>query len=146
VAYSPDGRLLATGSGVGLSDSGGEVRLWDPAPGKELPGALTDLPGRAISLAFSADGKRLAVGVGTLKVGYVLLWDTEARKEALRFRTGNIVPREVAFSPEGRLIFSVGELGKEVRVWEANTGKLRAELKPHASMLVGAAYSPDGRR
>src|SRR5262249_43674772 len=55
VEFSPDGTLLATG----LSD--GVARLWDTATGK-LVRALPGHPGYVLALAFSADGRTLAVG------------------------------------------------------------------------------------
>ncbi|MCK7510811.1 MAG: hypothetical protein MZV70_46580 [Desulfobacterales bacterium] len=64
IAYSPDGKLLAT------SDDAGMVKTWDAATGQELL-SLT-LGGNVHSVAFSPDGKQLAAASedGTLKV-----WD-----------------------------------------------------------------------
>src|SRR5262249_23695158 len=77
VAFSPgDGRQLAAGSDGG-------VNVWD----WEKPQHLYSLPGhkkgevRAISVAFSRDGKRLASGSGP---GSVPLWDADAGGEPLR--------------------------------------------------------------
>ena len=53
VAFSPDGRLLATAS----EDK--TARLWDPATGKHLR-ALTGHTGPVLSVAFSPDGRLLA--------------------------------------------------------------------------------------
>ncbi len=54
VAFSPDGRTLASGSEDGL----GAVRLWDVATGR-LRRALGP-PSTAFSVAFSPDGRTLA--------------------------------------------------------------------------------------
>jgi WD40 repeat protein len=53
VAFSPDGRLLATAS------SAGTVRLWDVATGAEIR-QVGDPDDRLTGVAFSPDGRVLA--------------------------------------------------------------------------------------
>jgi WD40 repeat protein len=67
VAFSPDGKTLATGSWDFT------VRLWDVATGKELANYNWDI-GRIYCLAYAPDGLRIAAG-GDL--GRVVVWDTE---------------------------------------------------------------------
>jgi WD40 repeat protein/tRNA A-37 threonylcarbamoyl transferase component Bud32 len=157
VAWSPDGRYLATGTGSSstaaiadpFADGAGEVRLWDPETGKVLGQKWSDLPGRVSSLAFSPDSKRLAGGIGTLKVGYVLSWDPVTGEEVQRVTTGTIATGQVAFAPDGASYFSVGELDRKVRSWATDSGELRSTIVPHAnnphSPACAAAYTSDGR-
>jgi WD40 repeat protein len=73
VAFSPDGKTLATGAGGVWSPTPGdgkkigkiegEIRLWDVATGKEKA-AVRRLPLTVYSLAFSPDGRTLAWGSG----------------------------------------------------------------------------------
>ena len=60
VAFSPDGKLLAIGTGDWRTENFGEVELWDPASGKHISNAWHS-PRDVKALAFSPDGKRLAI-------------------------------------------------------------------------------------
>jgi WD40 repeat protein len=75
VAYTPDGKTLASGSGY---DGPDEIKLWDVATGKELA-TLKGRPGADVvcTVAFSPDGKTLASGGWD---GAVMLWNMKTGK------------------------------------------------------------------
>ena len=132
VAFSPDGRLLASGG------RDWTVRLWDPATGEHLR-TLTGHAGTVRGVAFSPDGRLLASGCGDRTVR---LWDL-ATGEHLRTLSGHGV-LGVAFSPDGRLLASGGR-DWTVRLWDPATGEHLRTLTGHAGTVRGVAFSPDGR-
>ena len=109
VAFSPDGRTLATG---GRDDS---MRLWDLRTHRELARPVTGDPW-VYNFALSRDGRMLASEEG----GTVRLWDLRTRREIgeLRGHTDSI--SGIAFSPDGRTL--AGASGdKTVRLWNVRT-------------------------
>ena len=136
VAFSPDGRLLATAS----DDK--TARLWDPATGGHLR-TLTGHAGKVYGVAFSPDGRLLASGSGDHTVR---LWDpaTARHLRTLKGHAGAVLG--VAFSPDGRLLASAGGGDdKTVRLWDPATSKHLRTLTGHAGAVRGVAFSPDGR-
>jgi WD40 repeat protein len=118
VAFSPDGRTLATG-GYDYRDNAGAVRLWNLAGPTRPHTLLATLEPRSggpvASVAFSPDGHTLAADGGD---NTVRLWDTAAPAHPRTLTTlkghTSEVP-SVAFSPNGRTLATGGYEG--VRLW-----------------------------
>jgi WD40 repeat protein/tRNA A-37 threonylcarbamoyl transferase component Bud32 len=84
VAFSPDGHRLATASRTANST----IRFWDTTTGQNM--LIIEGPKRGVrSLAFSPDGKKLAVG----SVGTITLWDTAPRVTEAARAPGEADPR-----------------------------------------------------
>ena len=93
VAFSPDGRLLAS------AESNGLVRLWNPATGRQtVPPLNVDRGGAATAVAFSPDGRLLATAGSN---GAIRLWNPATGKPARTILPANPagVVRGMAFEP-----------------------------------------------
>jgi WD40 repeat protein len=108
VATSPDGRMAAV--------TEASVELWDMATLQPVD-VLTGFLLNAFGLAFSPDGRRLAVGSGGPEA--VKLWDTETRQEVLTL-SGEEMFFGCKFSPDGRYLMGVNTTGL-VHLWFAPT-------------------------
>ena len=113
VAYSPDGKTLASASGQ-------TIMLWDAAMGKELAAFRGHTSG-VYSVAYRPDGKTLASGSMDTTIK---LWDVATGKElaTLKGRPDADVVCTVAYSPDGKTLASGGWDGA-VMLWNVKTGK-----------------------
>jgi WD40 repeat protein len=125
VVFSPDSRFLAS---AGWSC----VHLWDSGTGKKLRTFTGPAVGFISGLAFSADGRLLAVGA-YLGVGKkdesnaLLVWNVATGKPVGTFRGNRVELQAVFFRDHGRTLVSVGSDGN-VRWWDIAAGKPVREL------------------
>jgi WD40 repeat protein len=134
VAFSPDGRRLASGCGR-------QIILWDTVSGQLLRifNIHTDY---VESVAFSPDGRCLA---SASRDKSIKVWDVASGRELRTYKGHNGAVRSVAFSPDGRRLASASS-DKTVKVWDAASGQELRTLKGHTGDVYGVAFSPDGGR
>ncbi|MBZ0309777.1 MAG: WD40 repeat domain-containing protein, partial [Anaerolineae bacterium] len=134
IAFSPDGRLVLTGS------SDGTVRLWDVRTEKELS-VFADNMGAVKSAEFSPDGGYiLTLGSNTPQVR---LWNIETGIDTGLFANHTESVYAIAFSPDGQHILTVGP--EAVSLWDIETGEnIRTFIVGDDFFYSSAAFSPDG--
>jgi WD40 repeat protein len=144
VAFSPDGRLLASSSWDRT------VKVWDAATGR-LVHTLAGHRREVSRVAFSPDGTQIASSSWDQRIR---LWSTATGKEVRSFpwvsRPGWVEPVEsLAFHPEGKYLAAAPDrLGGdgEVRVFDLATGAARHSLAGHIYGIFQVVFGKDGRR
>lgn len=137
-AFSPNRRLLAV--------SGDQTRLFDAHSGKLLrvlkdAGKEPYVPnGTNLALAFSPDGKRLAVGYEAHAIG---LWDVQTGKLTKVLDNGKNWVLSVAFSPDGQTL-AVGGGDGSVNFYDVPSGRKSATPRAHRAFVRAVAFSPSG--
>jgi WD40 repeat protein len=146
VAFSPDGKTLATGSAAAGGQSP-QLKLWS----METHAPIASFDGHAgaqqiYSVAFSPDGKTLASSAND---STVRLWDVETGQPIATFPCDQPSPFAIAFSPDGTLLAVGGghndRLIPELKLWNTTTRRLQATLDGHAHLVCSVAFSPDGK-
>jgi WD40 repeat protein len=114
VAFSPDGKTLA-------SVSGDRIKLWDMASGKKT--IVLHVPPGATSVAFSPDGKILASGCGDSSFGSggkaIKLWDVATGKNVATLDGHTEDVKAVAFRPDGKILAS-GSYDRTIKLWDVS--------------------------
>jgi hypothetical protein len=134
VAFSPDGKTLASGS------ADGSVGLWDMTRRRNIA-ILTGHLDSVNSVAFSPNGKTLA-SASTDKT--VRLWDTTSHSNIATLTGHSDIVNSVAFSSNGKILAS-GSLDHTVRLWDTTSRHSIATLTGHDYNVDSVAFSPNGK-
>jgi WD40 repeat protein len=136
VAYSPVGKILATG-GEGYS-----IILWDTATRTQKK-VLRGHTGIVNSVAFSPDGKMLASAGDDQSL---ILWDLSNGKQRWIIRGINGYVSNLAFSPDGKTLAHTADNSPAHVVFRnPATGDVQGTLDKDFWAVFRIAFSPDGK-
>jgi hypothetical protein len=133
VAFSPDGKFLASGSGDGV------VKVWDLTGRKSLL-TVAAHTGRVNAVCFSPDGQRLASGSEdrTTKV-----WHLASGKEVRQLAGPRAAVTALTFSPDGKRLATAGRDG-QAWLWDVATGKALATTPRGPDPIAAVDFTADG--
>jgi WD40 repeat protein/uncharacterized caspase-like protein len=136
--FSPDGRLVATAQS--FIDDGRQIKIWD-ATGLELLHVLVERrTGWSKGLAFTPDGRQLAL---VRSDGSLALWELGSRERVtvVADHAGGV--NRIRFGPSGRIMVTSSADGT-VRLWDAKTMSPLATLVSFATSPDWLVVTPDG--
>src|SRR5262245_23043882 len=138
LAYSPDGKLLASGSFQ-------EVVIWDTAKG-EIKHRLTGFADSVVCLAFAPKGSLLACGGGApTEDGELKVFDPATGKLAVEVKNAHSdTVYGVCFNPDGKMLASCGA-DKFVKVHEIPSGKFVKSFEGHTHHVLDVGWRNDGK-
>ncbi len=140
LTLSPDGKMLFT------LDRNGKLRVEEVETGAEL--LRQQFPGDVLAcLVISPDGSTLALGSGP-NTQKIFAWRWQAAEEPRVMATGDYRGRDLAFSPDGKLLAECSDTDPDVRLLDVTSGRLlrRLELPDHEPYRhYHIAFSPDGK-
>jgi len=139
VAFSPDGRLFASG------DFDGQIRIWDFETGETIHSISQ---GQYVhTVAFDSAGRRLASAssnkIGTDHAIQIYAVDSGNLLQTLEGHTDAVL--SVRFSSDGKRLLSAS-YDHTARIWNLESGKVEQTLQGHSWWVWAAEFSPDGRR
>ena len=149
LSFAPDGKTLVWG---GIHNG---PRIWDIAAHRVAGMFEGRTKGKWQSVAFAADGRTFAAGVGPgrsgvprgyLDYGGVTLWDPRSVEVPLHIDTNNQPIWDLGVSPDGRLL-AIGFQWSGVGIRDLRTGKQWALIEKGnlEATAYGLAFSPDGK-
>ncbi len=140
ITFSPDGKRMASTATEWVGSVAGEVKLWDVASGQELVNFPTAKGTNVTDVAFSPDGRTLALATWNHTVQLI---DLETNAIRVLSGYGQSV-KTVVFTPDGRTVIA-GGWGGQIMTWDVATGKNSKPLLGHRGDIVGLAIHPNGK-
>ena len=143
LAVSPDGRYVISGDYVTAEPFDEQnVYLWDVQTG-ELLHTFDQNFGWIFTIAFSPDGRKVAVGETEGK--RILIYEASTGRLVQTFEGHTNWVQNMVFSPDGQKLYSAGR-DLTIREWDVTTGENLRTFEGHTSRVRGIDISPDGKQ
>jgi WD40 repeat protein len=138
LVYSPDGKLLASGSYQ-------TVILWEAKTGK-LERKMVGFADRVMALSFSSDGKKLATGGGApTEDGEIKVFDVPTGQQVTEIKNGHSdTVFGVCFSPDGTKLATCSA-DRFVKTFEIPSGKFLKSFEGHTHHVLDVGWKADGK-
>jgi len=135
LAFSPDGKILASGIKQNSDFESNLIKLWNVKTTNEI----ACFKGRSInSICFSSDGKTLAAG----SEGEIVLWDVKTKKIKTTMNGGIFNSKSLIFSTNGTMLASM--YPDAIFIWDVKTGEKKTVFDGHG-LISCFSFSPDGK-
>ncbi len=105
-----------------------------------IKSVFAEVIGGVLSVAFSADGKLLAIGDTK---GDIHLWRVSDGKPLLTYKGHKGWVVSVSFNPAGTVLAS-SSIDQSIKLWDVSTGDCLNTLQGYIGAVMSAAFSPDG--
>lgn len=142
VRFAPDAKTLAAISMPTTRPSVvGKLTMWNLSEAREMPEMPAIGDGEASAVAFSSDGKWLAIARNDASI---TLWNIPASQAANRLTGHTWDVAGIVFSPDSKLLASAS-WDRTVKLWDIKGGTIQGTLTGHPLGAGALCFSPDGR-
>jgi WD40 repeat protein len=137
LSFSPDSTTL-------LGGFQNTITRWDIATGEAITFELECRGDAIFDLAYSPDGKQVAITCGPVDnpVGFLILWDALDNRPIFQ-REEILQMQRVAFSPYGNWLAAGGPDGT-VMLWDITGNKEPISIQSQSTPIYDLIFSPDG--
>lgn len=137
LAFSPDGQLLATGSGD--PSRSGELKIWRAANG-ELLGSVPDAHiDTILGIEFSPDGRYLATASTDR---FAKVFEVKTRRLAKTFEGHTHHVLDVAWKADGKILATCGADGA-IKLWDFETGEQKQTISGYEKEITSLSFIVD---
>ena len=140
LAYRADGTQLAVSGGV--PGAIGDVRIYDAKTLAQVGPALEGHTDVVLSVAWNADGTRLATASQDKSAR---IWEWPSGKELKAFKDHGDAVTRVVFAPDGKSLYT-GSMDHNVRRFDCDKGTIIRVFTGHNEGVMALAVNADGKR